>query len=83
MAYLYEHPNFKYIVKNRKCPPLTKVYSTDHQYEFFIVRANGQKQRQYTGNKNGLYVFDDAGPNGHVYLNTYAGPIEIFEKDFK
>jgi hypothetical protein len=71
------HPNFKFILKNRTwtSPP------------FFFVFHDGKRSEMWFGDKDlsGRITFFEAAKknNAKTYLQTKAGDIEIFEKDFQ
>jgi hypothetical protein len=76
-SHIIEHTNFKFILKNRQ---LLKRLP-------FYIQTPTEKRSGYSGSaaayNEGFQIFNDAKKyNGRVFVETTAGDIELFEKDF-
>lgn len=88
--FLREHPNFKHIIKNRLLRPgFNLIIKNDEG--LYLERGTCSTftdsidyAERYEGSSNGNVLFEDAKKAGaKVYIQTIAGDIEIFQKDFK
>lgn len=66
-SYITEHPNFKFIIKNKKLV---------NKLPFYILSDVYDKHIGYSGKYAAFYL------NYKVFVQTVAGDIELFEKDF-
>lgn len=86
MSYLHDHPNFKYILKNRALVPRyvikgEKGYLLVNSVDLFTTHIGSAEE--YAGANDGKMMFAEAKQlNAKVYLQTLAGEIEIRPEDF-